>query len=60
MKWREGDGGPFLRTTFGRLVARVNHTGQLWRGTVWTRSGSSSCTWHTLKEAMAWCEGELI
>lgn len=59
MKWREETGGPVLRGMLGRLVARVSYTGAVWRGTVWTRSGSSSCTWLTLKEAMAWCEGEL-
>jgi hypothetical protein len=59
MKWREGDGGPSLRTVLGRVIARVTYTGSLWRGTVWTRAGTSSATWGTLKEAMAWCEGEL-
>lgn len=59
MKWREGSGGPFLRTLLGRLVARVNFTGSLWRGTVWTERGSSSCTHLTLQEAIDWCDEEL-
>lgn len=59
MKWREGSGGPFLRTILGRLVARVNFTGSTWRGTVWTAKGSSSMTHHSLAEAMTWCEMEL-
>lgn len=60
MKWREETGGPVIRGPItGNLMARVNHTGALWRGTVWTRKGSSSCTNLSLSEAMAWCEGEL-
>jgi hypothetical protein len=48
-----------MRTLLGKLVARVNSAGSLWRGTVWTDAGSSSCTAMTLREAMDWCEGEL-
>jgi hypothetical protein len=61
MKWREEPGGPVIRGLLtGQLLARVNHTGNTyWRGTVWTKKGSSSCTSLTLLEAMAWCEGEI-
>lgn len=60
MKWREEKGGPVLRAVLsGALRARVNWTGTYWRGTVWTRKGSSSSVETTLSEAMAWCEMEL-
>lgn len=60
MRWREEKGGPVLRAVLsGALRARVNWTGTMWRGTVWTRAGTSSATWNTMKEAMSWCEGEL-
>jgi hypothetical protein len=58
MKWREEEGGPVIRRN-GELRARLNWTGSLWRGTVWTDKGTSSATGYDLKEAMAWCEGVL-
>jgi hypothetical protein len=60
MRWREEPGGPVLRGPItGVLVARVNWTGSLWRGTVWGAIGSSSLTCLALRDAMDWCEGEL-
>ena len=58
MKWREEEGGPVIRRN-GKLLARVNYTGSLWRGTVWTREGQSSMTDYSLRDTMDWCEGVL-
>ncbi len=60
MKWREEAGGPVIRGALtGMLLARVNHTGSLWRGTTWSAHGTSSATAVTIREAMDWCEDEL-
>lgn len=58
-RWRDEPGGPVLRGTFGRVIAQVNFTGSLWRGTTWTSRGSSSCTALNIREVIEWCEIEV-
>lgn len=58
--WKdEGEAKTLRSQLMGRLMARVNWTGSLWRGTVWTNKGTSSATENYLAEAMDWCEYEL-
>ena len=57
--WQDLGDTKTLRGLTGRLLAKVNWTGSLWRATTWTRKGSSSMTGLYLSEAMDWCEGEL-
>jgi hypothetical protein len=39
-------------------VAEVRPCGNLFRGTTWTRQGTSSSTWDSPQGAQEWCEYE--